>query len=203
LVLYAGIRIGMRYILAPMGYNLVYVLNVIINPLLFTALLAIFFLVPRSSYFRNLFLFILLLFLTMPTIINNFKMAYYSPPNYKRYEETIYPFKAFSGEIQYFPALRLATSTNVWISDLPKNIDEFMCLFNVYFDAGTTRESFIFTADLDQLISQAMDQDFDYILITTEEWNRILSEPSLLTDIQGSYRILTEDRGKIVLLTRK
>lgn len=208
LVMYAGMRIGMRYILPPLGFEPFYVFNVIMNPLFFTAFLAVLFLVPRSSYFRNLILLLTLLILTIPIIIINFKTAIYDPLSsnnisFSQYQELTYPFKAFSGEIEYSPDMRLATSTNVWPSYITKNIDEFMCLFNVYFGAGATRASIIFSDDLDQLISQARDQDFNYILITTDEWNHVLSEPSLAADLQGSYRISTEDQGKAVLLTRK
>jgi hypothetical protein len=99
--------------------------------------------------------------------------------------------------------MRLATSTTVWNSVLTKNIDELKNLFNVYFDAGTTRESFIFIDDFDQMLSQATSQEFNYILITTQEWNHVLSQASLAAEIQESYRILTEDRKWYVLLMRK
>jgi hypothetical protein len=208
LLMYAGIRMGIRYILIPKGYIALYILKVIMNPLFFTAFLAILFLVPRSSYFRNLVLLIIMLILTIPIIIISYKTAIYDPLsfnkyNYIHYQEITYPFKAFSGEIQYSPNMHLATSKNVWASSITKNIDELMCLFNVYFDAGAKRASFIFTDDLDQLISEAMDRDFNYILITTDEWDHLVSESALAADLQGRYRILTEDQGEVVLLARK
>jgi hypothetical protein len=203
LVLYGGIRIAMRYLLPPLGIRIDYVIFVIMNPLFFTALMAIIFLVPKSSYFRNLALLFTLLILTLPIISYNFKTARNVPLNFASYQKDTYPFRVFAGEIKFFPGLHLATSTKVWDTPITKNIDELMCLFNVYFDASATRASFIFIDDLDQLLSKAMNQDFPYILITTDEWNHTLSNSSLAADIQESYRIFTEDREWYVLLSRK
>jgi hypothetical protein len=201
--LYTGMRVGMRYLLPPLGLSVITVTTIILIPLLFTALLAVIFMVPRSSYLRNIIILLTLLIITMSTIIINFKVSSSNTVNYDRFQEIIYPFRVFFGEIQYSPTMRLATSKNVWDSSITKNIDEFMSLFNVYFDAGTTRQSFIFSDDIDQLVSQARDQNFNYILITTDEWNHVLSEPSVVADLQGAYRVLTDDQGKFVLLTRK
>jgi hypothetical protein len=203
LVLYGGIRIAMRYLLPPLGIRIDYVIFVIMNPIIFTALLAAIFLVPRPSYFRNLVLLFTLLIMTLPIISYNFKTARNVPSTFSSYQEITYPFRVFAGEIKFFPGMHLATSTNVWDTPITKNIDELMCLFNVYFDASATRASFIFSDDLDQLLSKAMDQDFPYILITTDEWNQTLSKPSLAAEIQESYRIFTEDREGYVLLSRK
>jgi len=208
LVLYAGLRIGIRSIFPPLGISVAYLITVIVNPLFFTTLLAILLLIPNSSYYRNLVVLLTMLILMISSLIFNFKTAINSPISLnnirsKQFQEIIYPLRAFSGEIQYFPDMRLATSTTIWNSVLTKNIDELKNLFNVIFDANATRGSFIFTDDLDQLLSKAMDQDFTYILITTDEWNQTLSKPSLAADIQESYRILIEDRKWYVLLMRK
>jgi hypothetical protein len=201
--LYTGMRIGVRYLLPSLGISGTYFIAVIANPLLFTVLLAVIFLIPKSSYFRNMVLFSTLLILTIPIMIINFRAVIDSPSNYSYYQETIYPFKAFSGKIQYSPTMRLATSTMVWSSGLTKTIDEFMCLFNVYFDASATRQSFIFSDDIDQLISGARAQNFEYILITKDEWNTLNIEPFITSDLQGSYQVFIDDQGKFVLLTRK
>ncbi|MGZ4008684.1 MAG: hypothetical protein ACXVJV_16080 [Mucilaginibacter sp.] len=206
--LYAGIRIGMRYVLPPLGLNIITVTTVILIPLLFTAMLAVIFMVPKTSYFRNMVILLSLVILFGTTIIFNVKTAINDPlssnnVNFHRYQEIIYPFQAFSAEIKYSPTMHLATSTGVWSSNLTKNIDEFMCLFNIYYDAGATRQSFIFSDDIDQLISEARVQNFNYILITTDEWNHLISEPPVAADLQGSYQVLTEEKGKFVLLTEK
>jgi len=193
----------MRFLLPPLGIRLDYVIFVIMNPLFFTAIMAVIFLVPRSSYFWNLVFLSTFLIMTLSIIIFNFKNTRNVPSNFASYQKDTYPFRVFAGEIKIFPGMHLATSTNVWDTPITKNIDELMCLFNVYFDASATRASFIFTDDLDQLLSKAMDQDFTYILITTDEWNQTLSKPSLAADIQESYRILIEDRKWYVLLMRK
>lgn len=201
---YAVIRIGMRFLLPPLGLNIITVTTVILIPLLFTEMLAVIFMIPKTSYFRNMIIFLTLLILTISTIIINFKVSSSNTAKFDSFQETTYPFRVFSGDIQYSPNMHLATSNFVWTSNITKNIDEFMSLFNVYFDAGATRKSFIFSDNLDQLISQARDQRFNYILITADEWDQLLSsEPSVAAGLQGSYQVLTEEKGKFVLLTRK
>jgi hypothetical protein len=155
----------------------------------------------------------LIVLLFHPTLLN-IKSFFVDRPNSQRANQIFYPFSAFSNQIKFSPNMKfyISSSINNEQQMLLKRADEVSSIFNVYFGEDSTVENFInpiiynikkgelfFLDPLESLPAM----NFDYALITANDWIRIKDNKQLYALISNNYEIIFDDQGVIGLLIRK
>ena len=155
----------------------------------------------------------LIVLLFHPTLLN-FQSFFVDRPNSQRANQIFYPFSAFSEEIKYSPTMKfyISSSINKEQQMLLKRADEISSIFNVYFSEDSTVENFInpiiynikkgelfFLDPLESLPAM----NYDYALISANDWIRIKDNVQLYALISNNYEIIFDDQGVIGLLIRK
>jgi hypothetical protein len=155
----------------------------------------------------------LIVLLFHPTLLS-FKSLLVDRPNSERANQIFYPFSAFSDQINYSPNMKfyISSSINKEQQMLLKRADEVSSIFNVYFREDSNVENFINPIIynikkgelfyLDPLKSLPA-MNYDYALITTNDWTRIKDNAQLFASISNNYEIIFDDQGAIGLLIRK
>ena len=155
----------------------------------------------------------LIVLLFHPTLLN-FQSFFVDRPNSQRANQIFYPFSAFSDQIIYFPNMKFYISSNINKEQqmLLKRADEVSSIFNIYFSEDSSVENFINPIIynikkgelfyLDPLESLPA-MNYDYALITSNDWSRIKDNAQLFALISNNYELIFDDQVVIGLLIRK
>ena len=83
---------------------------------------------------------------------------------------------------------------------LGSNIDELLSMFNFYFHTNTVRRNFIFSTTSEMILNDLLSVNYNYAILTTEDWNNITNIPSQAEKINLRYQVTLEPKGLIVFL---
>jgi hypothetical protein len=203
LILSAGIRLFMRFLAPILGWDLETIVNLYLHPLLLTLLLASFFFI-KNHLMRNIVnLVIILSFLISPLIIN-LRIMFVVRSNEKSFTQLVTPFTEFEEEISYFPEMHFYAIKSVFPAgpiDIVKDINEFLVLFNIYFDASATQENITFVLAPHDVSADILVEVFDYVLIPIENWDDIQSRTQTFAEVTELYDVHFSSDSRLVLLT--
>jgi hypothetical protein len=120
----------------------------------------------------------------------------------RQYDERVYALRVFERDIAYSDSTRMLVSMNaaagLW--NPSGNPDTMLSLFNLHFDAGSTRANFAHL-DLEQArLEQILAPGYDYILLTDEDWQALADPPGARAALEGAYEVLDEPRQDFYLL---
>jgi hypothetical protein len=204
MVLVLLVRLVMRYLLPKIGWDISAFLVYIFEPFLFSILLALLFFWKHSSLGRSILITVLLIAILTSPLIRSFKIMVEARPNQVLSGKMFYPFSSFSEEIRYSPDMRFYIADDVWetmgVSGYAKNQDELLSLFNVYFDASSTRENFPL---IDKSVDKYQDllaSNYTYVLLSTIDWQNITADPQARTLLEQNYQVFFDQQGLLVFL---
>ncbi len=205
LIIVIGIRVLLRLIIPPLNYDLGSVVLLMYYPVFFTFLLfSLFFFTERPVW--HLINFFIVVSLLWAPIASNFRAMFIVKENHQEFTKIVLPFSEFESEIEFFPEMRFFASYHAFRAsktDMVKNIDELLSLFNVYFDAQSTRESFVFQEDNQNISEDLLFEDFDYILLSSVDWMRVQRNEDNLEQMLERYQVYFGDGERLVLLVEK
>jgi hypothetical protein len=207
IVLLLVIRISMRFALPKFGVdNSLFLVN-IYEPVIFSTILAIAFFWKRISFPQSAVITILIIALIVSPLSTNFRMMFLTHPNQVTSQTIFYPFSAFSDEINFTPNTRMLISLNTWQAVgnpySTKNVDEVMDLFNVYFNANSTRSNYTIEMEQTAVKVDILNSDYDYVLISMGDWQFLSSDPLTNRILEQKYQVYFEPRNYVVLLKEK
>ena len=207
IILLLVIRIIMRFALPKLGVdNSLFLVN-IYEPAIFSTILAIAFFWKRISFPQSAVITILIISLLISPLSTNFRMMFLTHPNQVTSQTIFYPFSAFSDEINFTPNTRMLISLNTWQAVgnpySTKNVDEVMDLFNVYFNANSTKSNYTIEMEQTAVKVEILNSQYSYALISMEDWKYLTSDPLTSHTLNLKYQIYFEPKNLVVLLKAK
>jgi hypothetical protein len=183
-----------------LGYGKFY--ESIYQPLLLLILLG-FILIARKMNWVNIVLplFCIIALLIVPLLFNqkyifrvpwtgNFFNQYYGP--FLNFREQLHPVDGMS----FF----ISNGVSSDYQALSNDVYELSAMYNVFFNARTSQKNFKVGFEPDKIGSMLLTRKFDYALLTTEDWQRILNDPLMSADINERYKASTAAGTGWVLL---
>ena len=200
-----GIRVLLRLIIPPLNYDLGSVVLLMYYPVLLTFLLfSLIFFTNRPIW--HMINFLIAVSLLWAPIASNFRAMFIVKENNQEFTKIVLPFSEFEDEIEYYPEMRFFASYHAFRAsrvDMVKNIDELLSLFNVYFDAQSSRENFTFVEDTINISDILQEADYDFILLSALDWLRVQRDPELFAQLLEQYQVNFGDDERLVLMVAK
>jgi hypothetical protein len=123
----------------------------------------------------------------------------------KFYYQRISPFSDFSNLIQFTPSMKMLISLDISNSYqlLGRGLDDMVGLFDLYFDNPAVRTNFTVVDNRHQLLRDVFSSSYDYVLMTSGDWNSISKLPNNESQISMFYTVKSNDSGEIYFLQKK
>jgi len=177
---------------------------IVIFPIVLSILLAVIFFFNRYSTRTVLIPLLCILGMTFQPTFQNLKNLFVSRPVKQQFENKYYPLSAFAGQIHFSDSMKMYVSTDIppRLGMLSLNVDEMLSMFNVYYDANAVRQNFIYSKSSHPIFTDIIQQNFDYVLLTAQDWAQIEATPAGLAKVKNTYQVLQEPTGRLILLKR-
>lgn len=174
-------------------------------PIMLSFLLASLLLFSKTNK-ADLFNFFMILSLLSFSLASNLKDMFIERNNEKVFLSVILPFSEFKEQISFSQDMTFYITTSalsIHSANLMKNVDEVLSLFNIYFDASATRSNFVIVGDDLQIIEDLSgDMSYDYVLLTSEQWDEVEASGDLASAVLSYYQINYGDGGRLILLSQ-
>ena len=122
-------------------------------------------------------------------------------------ENLFYPFSAFSDQIQFDSDMEFYISPDVWremeTSYFLKDRIEISSLFNVFFDASSTKQNFIVPEESATIPDDLRNSVFTHVLLSKNDWRAISARPDIRNQLENTYGLFFDDRNMLVFLRLK
>jgi hypothetical protein len=203
LVLAFGVRLALRLIVPPMGWDLGAVILLMYYPLLLTLLFVSLILFNDRVYW-HLVNFLVVFSLLIAPIASNYRAMFVVRENEASFTEVIKPLMDFEPDIHFTPDMRFYATSNTFEKAelrMVKDYNELMALFNVLFDASSTAENFTYADAPDDIPGDVTDEVYDYVLMTDDEWVKMLEDEAGMLSVRALYQPKSSPNGGFVLLT--
>jgi hypothetical protein len=203
LTLAFGVRLMLRLIVPPMGWDLGAVILLMYYPLLLT-LLFVSLILFDDRVCWHLVNFLVVFSLLIAPIASNYRAMFVVRKNAVSFTEVIKPLMDFEPDIQYTPEMRFYATSNTFEEAelrMVKDYNELLSLFNVLFDASSTAENFTYADAPDDIPGDITDEVYDYVLMTDYEWVNMLEDEAGSLRVRALYQPKSSPNGGFVLLT--
>jgi len=124
--------------------------------------------------------------------------------NQKLYIDRISPFSSFKSSIHYSPSMQMLVSSNLSHSYgiLAAQLDDLVGLFDLYFDEPAERNNFKVVDDNSDLVTHILENSFNYVLMSNEDWDYISQQSNEVFSIKALYKIRSDKSGRIYFLEK-
>lgn len=201
-IIAVGIRVWLRIVLPSHGLDVGSIVTLMYYPILLSLLFISLFLFKRFQFSHILNFIILVSLLTAP-VGSNIRSIFQFHENQQNFTEAVEPFSEFDEYIECTLDTRFYVTYDVFDQsplNIIKNIDELLCLFNIYFDASTTRDSFNYVEEPEDISSDILAEDYDYVLTTINHWKDMQTDQEQITKIYQNYELNISSDGDYILL---
>lgn len=183
-----------------LGYGKFY--DSIYQPLLLLFLLG-FILIVRKMNWMNIILplFCIVALLIVPLSFNQ-KYIFRVPWTGNFFKQFYGPLISFREQLQPVDGMNFFISNGVYSDGraLSNDVYELSAMYNVFFNARTSQKNFKVGFEPEKIGSMLLSEKFNYALLTTADWQRILNDPLTSADINKRYKASTvTDAGWILL----
>lgn len=203
MLIYLAVRMWIKHFMLPRGWQEGLFLEIVLFPIILTALLGILMALKKPSTTTSIILIVLVLAILASNLTSNFRSMFISRPNQEKAELVFYPLSAFASEITVTPGMRIYMASNTWNSVdqywIAKNHEEKAYLFNVYFDSGLIKQQ-VTSPENSDISRDILLEPYDYVLMQTYQWERIRTDAKVLVQVERRYEVFTEPKGLLVLL---
>lgn len=178
---------------------------IVVFPIVLSIFLAVIFFFNRYSTRTVLIPLMCILGLTFQPTFQNLKDLFVVRPVEQEFENKYYPLSAFAGQIHFSGSMKMYVSTDIptRLGMLSLNVDELLSMFNVYFDANAVRQNFVYSKSSHQISADIIQQNFNYVLLTAQDWVQIEANPDGLAEVKNAYQVLQEPTDRLILLKPK
>jgi hypothetical protein len=205
LAIVVGIRVVLRYVIPPLGYDLGSVVMLVYYPLLITLMLALLiFFSPQHLW--HIINSLILISLLLAPIASNYRAMFVVQENQAAFRKIALPLSEFSEQIEYTPDMHFYASRFAFTASeirMVKDIDELLTLFNVFFNASATRENFTYAENLDNVANDILTVHYDYVLLARGDWRAIEANPANLDAVLERYQPYFGPSDQFVFLARE
>ena len=194
----------MPVILPKAGWNTVLFTNIVLDPLLLVILLMIYFLREELGFKTSILVSLFVLLLLIFPLSRNFKNIFILDEQKQASDLVLYPFSAFSSQIEFSPNMRMFISKDTWsvLGDPwnTKNRVEILSTFNAYFGTDALRDNFMFSHIDQDNASEILSSGYDYVLGSVEDMKRLESNLTTRSIIEYKYDVYFDSQNKLFLL---
>ena len=178
---------------------------IVVYPIILSILLVVIFFFNRYSTRTVLIPLLCILGLTFQPTYQNLKNLFVVRPVEQQFENMYYPLSTFASQIHFTGPMKMYVSTDITprLGMLSLNVDELLSMFNVYFDANSVRRNFVYSKSSQPISADIIRQNFDYVLLTSQDWAQIEANPDGLGKVKNAYQVLLEPTDRLVLLKSK
>ena len=177
----------------------------IYQPLLLCLLLGFILVVRRMNWWNILLpLACILAFLISP-LLNNQKYIFRTPLTQGFFDQAYAPFITYQDKIQYSDGMKVFISNGIATEyqTLSSDRNELSAMFNIFFNGRTSQQDIVIGFEPEKMASTLVARQFDYVLLTRADWQRISQDANALAYIQNQYTSFSEPDGKFLLLDKK
>lgn len=202
LAIAVGIRVILRLIIPAGGLDLGSVVTLMYYPILLTILFSSLFLF-RDQLMWHVVNGLIVVSLMVSPVASNLRSMFIFRENQVEFNKVILPFAAFEDEIRITEDMRYYITYDVLDQHalkIGKNVDELVSLFNVYFDASTTRDNFNYVEAPTGISDALLDETYDFALLTMDDWIAMQEPADKLDLVKEIYEVQIEPGGDFVLL---
>lgn len=214
----AAIMLGSRELvqnsLTQLGWSLPEFGLYVLSPLALIIMIIAHAMVPRFSM-RTISIPVIgvILFMILP-IYSNYASIMVSKPNVQRSKEIFYPFATFGDKIAFEKDMRFYVSPSVpsEYNMLGSDKYELFSIFNIYFKQPSSSRHFIFNGRINRKTGMIVYDDptpdilkmnYDYALITAQDWSVIQADPIAVDELSAGYEISADPLSLIYFLDKK
>jgi hypothetical protein len=198
------IRIIMRQTFQYKGWDVAIFMSAVFVPLVFSIILALVFLWRRVPLAISYLISVLIIAIAIIPISHNIKQIVIAQPNRIFSENLFYPFSVFSDQIQFDSDMEFYISQDVWremeTSYFLKDRIEISSLFNVFFDASSTKQNFIIPEESPDIPDDLLNSDLTHVLLSANDWWAISAKPEIRDQLEQKYVLFFDNKGLLVLL---
>lgn len=205
LVIAVGIRVLLRLVVPARGLDLGSVVILMYYPILITFLFASLFLFREKWIWQVVNALILVSLLVSP-VTSNLRSMFIFRENQEQFNEVILPFVEFEDELDFNQSTNFYFTYDVFDQHelkIGKNVDELVALFNVYFNASTTRQNFTYQETPADISDDLLSKSYDYALITMDDWIAMQQPEEKLDRVKEAYEVQFGSGGDFVMLISK
>lgn len=199
-----GIRLIMRVLLPKLGWDTLTFLNVVLYPILLVCVLFIYFIFTKPGLKTSIVICLLVIAMIVSPIVGNFNSIFINGDNQTTANVVFYPFSSFSKQIVFTPQMRMYISTDTWGAVgnpyYTKNIDKVISVFDVYFDAYSTRGNFTYSNFNIDDAPAILSSNYTYLLLARADWRLLAKNPNATSLVQQKYQVFFDPQMIIVLL---
>jgi hypothetical protein len=196
---------GVVALSVKIGQNYQDFVFIVIYPIVLSILLVVIFLFNRYSTRTVLIPLLCILGLIFQPTFQNLKNLFVLRPVEQQFVNNYYPFSTYAGQIKFSVPMKMYVSTDITprLGMLSLNVDELLSMFNVYFDASSVRRNFVYSKSTRPISTDITGQNFDYVLLTAQDWTQIEANPDSLAKVKNVYQVIQEPTNRLILLKAK
>jgi hypothetical protein len=178
---------------------------IVIYPIVLSILLVVVFFFNRYSTITVLIPLLCILGLIFQPTFQNLKNLFVVRPVEQQFVNNYYPLSIFAGQIHFSNPMKMYVSTDITprLGMLSLNVDELLSMFNVYFDANAVRRNFVYSKPSGSISTDIIQQNFNYVLLTIQDWTQIEANPDGLAKVKNVYQVVQEPTDRLILLVSK
>jgi hypothetical protein len=204
------LRLAMRVLVPRMGWNIDLFYVTFYVPAVLSSILAISFLWKRFSASISIVGAVLIIALVVTPVVTNARTML-KAKNRTESNLVYYPYSAFKDEIHFTPGMKMFVSFDAWntlgVGGYCNTTDDVRDIFNVVFDASSTRSNFTVPyylakyATQSELDADATQASYTYLLLSTEDWHKLPSAERLT--LEQHYTLSEDPLGRLEFLKTK
>jgi hypothetical protein len=199
-----GLRLAIRANLLERGQDISVFLATTLNPIFLTLILGLSFFKQRLNLVASLLVLTLSLGILSAPLAGNLREMLQRQSNAQQTQRLFHPFATFAEDITYQEDMRFYSSQNVWaelnMSHFGKDPNEVASMFNLYFDARSNKDQYTLSTDPLEILAQAQTTDYNYILLSSQDWQTIAAQPTAQTQWLQKYQPILDPVHGLVLL---
>jgi hypothetical protein len=199
------INYAIRPLAAYMSQSFDDFLFLIFYPLTISILILAAFFIKRYTTITILIPLACILSMMITPIRTNIKYIAILHQNAAIVENRFHPFSVFADHLKPVSNMQFYVSSNLHqaLSMLSTDVNEVNTMYNIYFDRNTQSTEFTISPATGKIPSDVIHGDYNYVLLTMEDWQKMIANPSDFAWYQEHYSVFEDPSQPIILLVKK
>lgn len=192
------LRSAMMAYSASLNFDLSRFLDSIYYPILLSLLLATAIWTKKYHWAASVIPLLYIAAMLLSPLLYTYKYFFHYPKVQERYDQLLYPFETFKGELKFENTDEILVSIDLnrslaMLSDDPNDITG---MANFFFDRRISRENVTIGYSRPGIITALTKKSIEYALLSSEDWKSLSGQP----EIMKKYKAITDPNGQVVLL---
>lgn len=203
LLIMLGVRLLLRVIFPADLFDRAAIIYLVYHPVLFALLIFVLF-QNKEKPLVNLAGYILVVSILLTPFLSNMREILISRKNEQEFSQIVASFSEIEEHVSFHPEMRFYITNHVFAhTEIVKNVDEVLMLFNIYFNENSTRRNFWFVEYPPDITGNILAERFDYALISQREWQMMQQNEIEWNQVTEVYDAFYDTDEQFVLLINR